>query len=112
MNPDDFEEENMRLKSKFEQQIEGLTADDYEDDDEIKPLKKKKKHDKEKELNYMRKLAGMSTALQFTESYARMTQELIIVNAKVNPNDEIQQATGETGARIEATRKRLPRAPN
>jgi len=104
MNSDDFEEENMRLKSKFEQQPEpDLTADDHEDDDV--PAFLKKYHDKEKELNYMRKLAGMSTA-STTESYARMTQELIIKLVKQGKsNDEIQQATGETGARIEAIRK-------
>mgnify|MGYP001263060064 CR=1 FL=1 len=104
MNSDDFEEENMRLKSKFEQQPEPeLTADDHDDDDV--PAFLKKYHDKEKELNYMRKLAGMSTA-STNEDYARMTQDLIVKLVKQGKsNDEIQQATGEAGVRIDAIRK-------
>ena len=102
MNSDDFEEENMRLKSKFEQQPEPeLTADDH--DDEV-PAFLKKYHDKEKELNYMRKLAGMSTA-STNEDYAKMTQDLIVKLVKQGKsNDEIQQATGEAGIRIDAIR--------
>ena len=104
MNSDDFEEENMRLKSKFEQQPEPeLTADDHDDDDV--PAFLKKYHDKEKELNHMRKLAGMSTA-STNEDYARMTQDLIVKLVKQGKsNDEIQRATGEAGVRIDAIRK-------
>ena len=63
MNSDDFEEENDRLRSKFEDKMQPdpeLTADDMEDEDLPAFLKQHKK--KTAELDRMRKLAGMSTA--------------------------------------------------
>lgn len=107
MNSDDFEEENMRLKSKFEQQPEQeLTADEHDEEDiDQLPAFLKKAKSKEQDLNRMRKLAGMSTA-STNEDYAKMTHGLItkLVN-QGKTDDEIQQATGETSARIEIIRK-------
>jgi stalled ribosome alternative rescue factor ArfA len=99
---EDYDYEVGRMKSKFEQQSEPeLTADDHDDD---VPAFLKKYHDKEKELNHMRKLAGMSTA-STNENYAKMTQDLIVKLVKQGKsNDEIQQATGEAGIRIDAIR--------
>ena len=104
MNSEDFEEENMRLKSKFEQQPEpDLTADDMADEDLPAFLRKYK--EKQDKIERMRKLAGMTTA-STNESYAQMTHNLIVKMVKQGKTDEeIQNATGETSKRIEVIRQ-------
>lgn len=112
MNSDDFEEENMRLRSKFEQQPEQeLTSDDHDEEDiDQLPAFLKKAKEKEKDLDRMRKLAGMSTAStsDTNEDYSKMTHEIITKLVKQGKTDEeIQQATGETGKRIEIIRNNI-----
>ena len=85
------------------------SRDDDEDIDQLPAFLKKAK-EKENKLDRMRKLAGMSTAstTDTNEDYSKMTHEIITKLVKQGKTDEeIQQATGEAGKRIEIIRNNL-----
>jgi hypothetical protein len=99
MNSDDFEEENMRLRSKFED------AKDHDDEDPFHIKQQKEKEAKQKELDRLVKLAGMGGTASTHEATQDMNQvhgggtKLTTPTAQKDIEKAVQPMKGIVGAK-------------
>jgi len=99
MNSDDFEEENDRLRSKFED------IKDYDDKDPFHIKQQKEKEEKQKELDRLVKLAGMGGTASTDEATQDMNKvhgggtELTTPTAQKDIAKAVQPMKGIVGAK-------------